>query len=133
MVISATDQPGTISQGPSGATITTAYTGRVVKVVAVLDSELKTISSLNTRATIFLGVASGLIALAGGIWITAGFTPTSSLPPAGVVLMNLGAPVLVVLGLVFVALTCLEFRSKASLLENIQREQLHLSATKPET
>ena len=123
MSAQAPDSPDIASQNPLGATITTAYTGRIVKVIALLNSELETISSLNTQATIYISVASSLIALAAGVWVTAGFTPISALPPAGILLMNIGAPVLVFLGIVFVALACLAFRSKRSLLSNLRMEQ----------
>jgi hypothetical protein len=101
------------SQEPHGATISSEYVGRKVRVYAVLDTELREVAFFNTLANIFLSVGSGLFSIAVGIWIGATFADRPT--PEGTVLAHFMAPVLCVLAVACggIALWALNARKSA--------------------
>jgi uncharacterized iron-regulated membrane protein len=103
-----------------GATVKTTYVEREVQALAVFDTEVETISSLNTQATVFFSVGTGLISLAGGIWTSAAFS--TQLTPAGQLAVTLAAPVLCLLSLVFFGLALVAWWKRKSALNTIRSQ-----------
>ena len=115
------DTPSVVSsEAPVGATITTAYAGRNVRVFAVLESELHTLTFFNLLSTVFFSIGASLASIAIGVWVSASFT--GKLTPEGAVLKAFGAPVLVVLAVVSFGIGIWAMHSKKSSLTTI-REQ----------
>lgn len=108
------------SDSPRGATVKTTYVEREVKVLAVFDTEVDAISSLNAQATVFFSVGAGLISLAGGIWTTAVFS--EKLTAAGQVATDVGAPVLGALSLIFFGLALWAWWKRRSALNTIKKQ-----------
>lgn len=111
-------EPIVTTQSLGGATLTTKYAGREVRVWAVLDTEVRELSSLNTTAAIYCSVASGLVSLALGIWISAMFS--SQLTAEGRVACIALAPVLVVLGVVASFLARNALKRRHGILKDIE-------------
>lgn len=92
--------PGTETGATTrGAIITTAYVERQVKAYAVLETEVSSLSTLNTLATTFFSVGTGLASVSAGIWITAAYT--ENLSATGEVLAKTVAPLVLVLSCIF--------------------------------
>ena len=89
------DYPNSSTGGvPSGATMQPLYMGRTVKTYPVSESEMQTISALNTQVTVRISVATLLFGLASSIWINAIFN--AAMTPAGTVATYYVAPILLV-------------------------------------
>jgi hypothetical protein len=71
---------------PQGATISTAYVGRQMRAFAIAEHEVRTISMMNTLATIFFSVGTTCLGFAIGIWTNAMFYET--LTPEGRILSH---------------------------------------------
>ncbi len=120
MAIETGNQPSATSEGPIGATITTAYVARSVRAFAVLESEVHTLSFFNTLAATLFSVASAFLSFAVGIWSNAAFTDKAT--PAGAILAKVGAPVLCVLAVVALCLALWALRARGSTLTTIRNE-----------
>lgn len=103
-----------------GATISTAYAEREVKVFGVLESEARMISMFNTLSTTFFAVSSGLTSVAIGIWVNASFVEKAT--PTGELLSRFAAPALCCLALIFAGLGIWARSSRGSTWDAIQRE-----------
>lgn len=108
------------SDSARGATVRTTYVEREMKAWAVFDTEVEALSSLNTQATVFFSVASGLLSFAVGIWISAVFT--EQLTPAGMLATSIAAPTLCVLALVFFGLAIGAWWKRRSTLAVIRQQ-----------
>ena len=107
-------QPQTTSSTPGGATITTAYVGREVKVFGVFETEIDTLSSLNAQSTLFYALSSALASFAVGIWTNAVFY--ERLTPAGQFATGVGAPILMLIGVVlFIVATNAWWKRKSTI------------------
>jgi hypothetical protein len=105
---------------PQGATINTTYVEREMKAFAVFEAEMQALASLNTQATIFFSVASGLLSFAVGIWTNAAFY--ERLSAAGLIATGYLAPLLLLLAAVFYALAIYASVKRTKTLRTI-REQ----------
>jgi hypothetical protein len=116
-------QPSTIlTQSPQGATISTAYVGRQMRAFAIAEHEVRTISMMNTLATIFFSIGTTCLGVAIGIWTNAMFY--EKLTPEGTILSHVAAPGLCVFWLIFVVLGFWALRSRSATWEAIRRESL---------
>ena len=93
---------------------------REVKVLAVLENEVHSISTFNTLTTAFVSGGTSLISIAVGIWANGAFS--EKLTPAGTVLSHFGAPLLCVLGLLMYFLAIWAYRARKSALDAIRSE-----------
>jgi hypothetical protein len=114
------ENPPVSAQIPRGAILTTAYAEREVKVLAVLENEVQTISTFNTLTTAFFSAGTSLISIAVGIWANGAFS--EKLTPEGTVLSHFGAPILCVLGLLMYYLASWAYRTRKSALDSIRAE-----------
>jgi hypothetical protein len=99
----------------SGATprLTTIPTEREVKVYAVLESDLKRISLLNTLTTAFASVGSFLLAVAISIVVSWG-TNMGELTERGRIFMQVVFPLCLGLAIAFYVVAGLAYRSRRS-------------------
>jgi hypothetical protein len=112
--------PAVSAKVPRGAILTTAYAEREVKVLAVLDNEVHSISTFNTLTTAFVSAGTSLISIAIGIWANGAFA--DKLTPEGTVLSHFGAPLLCALGLLMYYLASWAYRTRQSTLDAIKVE-----------
>jgi len=128
----ATDQkPETSVDVPRGAIITTAYAERKVRVLAVLESEVHSISAFNTLATTFFSIGSALISIAIGIWANGAFA--EKLTPEGIVLSKFVSPLLCFLAILMYAIAIWAVRSRRNKLDVIRTESKSTSGPSPLT
>jgi hypothetical protein len=113
-------EPATSTEIARGATLTTAYASREVKVLAVLDTEVQQISMFNTLATAFVSAGTASVSIAIGIWVNGAFA--ERLTPEGTVLSRFGAPALFIVGLFFYLLASWIYRTRKSTLDMIRTE-----------
>lgn len=106
-----------------GATITTVYTGRQVKVLVVLETEIDSFAMFNTVTTLLISFGFSLISLAVGIWATGAFS--KELTPAGNVLSHFVGPFLFFVGLLAFLVALWSHRKRKATLNAIR------SASKP--
>lgn len=104
------------------ASIETYGVRRRVKVIGVLESELDTLSALNAQAAVWLSVCTALASLAAGIWITAAFTDKPT--PEGNVLAKTGAPIVLLLSVVFGGMSALAWWKRRSTRNRTLSESL---------
>ena len=126
------DPPDVVSQptphiditpaGDSGAVVTAVYVKRKMLVYAVSEGDLETLAIMNTQATVFFSIFSALLALSAGIWTNAAFAAPDTMPAAGKILAWFGAPVIVVLALVFLGLGVWATVKKRSTWNRIKNE-----------
>jgi hypothetical protein len=105
---------------PRGAIVTPAYVEREVKAYAVFETEMHTLSFLNTLATTFFSIGSSLASIAIGIWANGKFT--EKLSPQADILANFAAPGLCVLAAIFVGLGIWAICRKQTVLDAIRSE-----------
>jgi hypothetical protein len=110
----------TSATSPQGPVLTTVYVGREVRVLAVLEPEVHSISMFNTLTTAFLSAGSSSVTMAIGIWVSGAFS--EKLTPTGEVLSHFGAPILCALGLLMYYLAHWAHRARASSLDSIRTE-----------
>ncbi len=91
-----------------------------MKAFAVFESEIEALASLNTQATIFFSVASGLLSFAVGIWTNATFY--EQLSAAGLIATKYLGPLLLLLSAVFYGLAIYASAKRRTTLRSI-REQ----------
>jgi O-antigen/teichoic acid export membrane protein len=91
-----------------------------MKVYAINENEVTTISSLNTQATIFFSLASFLASACIGIYTNAIFY--TELTAAGQVAKYFVVPILAVLTLTFVALGVMMMRQRQKLWREVKKE-----------
>lgn len=91
----AQDQ-ATATNTQRGATITNSYVERQAKAYAVFESEIETISLMNTLATTRFSFGAAFLSFAIGIWTNAAFV-TDKIPPEGAILAKVVAPIFCVL------------------------------------
>ncbi len=103
------DNPLISTDAPRGATVQSYYARRNMSFYPVAEHELESLSLMNTLNSALLTVSVGLITLAIGIWVSAAFS--DKLTPAGAVMQDFAAPILMVLGFV-VLYFCRWTRSK---------------------
>ena len=105
---------------PQGSTVQMFYVQRAMRVYALPESELKSVSLMNTLASVFFSVASGLFSLAVGIWINSLFQIEMS--SAGEILAKAFAPLALFLAMVSGALGIWALYTRGSTLKTIQDE-----------
>jgi hypothetical protein len=91
-----------------------------MRMYAINESEVTTISSYNAQATAYFSLASFLLSASVSIFTNGIFY--SNLTPAGQVAENYAAPILVVIAAFFAYLGVSAIRNRSSLWENIKRE-----------
>jgi hypothetical protein len=116
--------PGSVNQvfteGAKGAIVRTIYVEREVKCLAVFDTEVDTLSSLNTQATTFFSAAAAFFSYGVGIATSAAFTET--LTAEGLVLRNVGGPSVVVVALICLALGIFAWQKRRATLAAIRAQ-----------
>jgi membrane protein DedA with SNARE-associated domain len=117
---STNEQPEFVSRADKGATVETVYVKRQIVAYAVFETEVASISSLNAQTTVFFSIASALVSFAAGIWANALFS--EKLTAAGEVAAYIGAPLLVVIAVVFAGLGYHAFKTRKSQVEDIRRQ-----------
>lgn len=110
--------PQVAIESSRGATITTVYTGRQVKVLVVLETEIDSLAMFNTLTTLSISVGISLISLAVGIWATGGFS--KELTPEGYVLSHFVGPSLCALGVLVFLFAYLSHRKLKATLNAIR-------------
>lgn len=103
-----------------GATIRTVYGEREVRILAVLENEVSSLSTFNMLTTVFLSVGASLISLAVGIWTNAAFA--SQPTPEGTILSRFVGPLLCALSLVMFGLAHWAYKTRKSTLDTIRSE-----------
>jgi hypothetical protein len=84
------------------------------------ESEVRTISSFNTAATICFSLASVMVTLGISIYINAVFYTT--LTPEGQLAKQFVAPIIIGLGVVVFAMGCVAMVLRSGFWRNIKRE-----------
>jgi Na+/melibiose symporter-like transporter len=100
-----------------GAYLDTLHMGRKVKVYAVLESEYKQASQLNTLATVFSSIGSFFIATAVSIVISC--VTQQPITDANKIFMLIAAPVCFIIALGFYGGMVWAIRSRKSLWDDI--------------
>ncbi len=108
------------SDNPSGATIVTAYARRRVQAYPVFESEIRSISTLNTLSAVCFSVMSAFISFAVAIWVTALFVQKP--PPEGIILSEVAAPACCVVAVVAAGLGIWAIYSRSNAWKDIRRE-----------
>jgi hypothetical protein len=93
-----------------------------MKAFAIAEHEVRTISMMNTLATIFFSVGTTCLGFAIGIWTNAMFYET--LTPEGRILSHMAAPILCAFALIFAGLGIWSLRSRSATWDAIRRESL---------
>ena len=110
------------AQSPAAATVETYGVKRRVKIIGVLEPELEVLGMLNVQTTVWFAVAASLFSLAVGIWVTAAYTKEPT--PAGTVLTNSGAPLLLILAVIFAAMAGYALRKRHTTISRVFKESL---------
>jgi hypothetical protein len=105
---------------PQGATISTSYVGRQMRAFAIVANEVRTISMMNTLATIFFSVGTTCVGFAVGIWTNAMFYET--LTPEGRILSHVIGPALCALAFILGCLGIWALRSRSTTWDAIRKE-----------
>ncbi len=105
-----------------GATILTAYAERQVKAYPIFETELDSISFLNTQVLVYFSVGSALLSFAVGIWTNAAFA--ENLTPAGTLLARVAGPLLCVASAAAYLLGLNARRSRVSQWMKIKQESV---------
>ncbi len=108
------------NEAETGALVRTVYATRTMKVYAIPENELRSLSLLNTLSMAFFSASSGFLSFAIGLWVHAAFQ--SMLTPAGEILSNVGAPIAVVLSLFFGVLSIWAWVTRRSGLKTVEKE-----------
>ena len=111
--------PSPVSGG-GGSTITPVYTDRKLEVVSISKTEMDTVSSHSTQATVFFSIGSFLASSAVSIYTNSIFY--QNLTPSGAVAKAIAAPVLVALAIGCVALGWMHIRSRRKVWDRITTE-----------
>lgn len=104
------------------ATVETYGVRRRVRMVAILENELDTLTALTIQTSTWLAVALALASLAAGIWVSACFT--DRLTAEGRILVYFAAPLMVVLALVCGGLSLVSWWKRRNALKRIFDESL---------
>ncbi len=114
------DSPLSITPNSGGAAVDVVYVRRSVRHVAVSDSELHSISTMNTLTALFISASSSLLFFTLGIlqvaWMEGG------LSAQGTATAKLLVPLLIALSIIFAIAAGLTWRSRRSHLQTIQDE-----------
>lgn len=111
---------GISTEAETGALVRTVYATRTMKVYAIPENELRSLSLLNTLSMAFFSASSGFLSFAIGLWINAAFQ--STLTPAGKILSIVGAPIAVILSIIFGGLGIWAWKTRKSGLETVEKE-----------
>jgi hypothetical protein len=103
-----------------GASVQPQYAKRIMKVYAINENEVTTISSLNSQATLFFSLASFIASAAISIYTNAIFY--TELTAAGQVAKYFVVPILCVLTVAFVGLGVMMLFQRRRLWKEIRRE-----------
>lgn len=115
--LTATDESGRAD----GQFVRTLYVRRTVKAYGLHESELNHLGFVTWLATTFFSLGGSFISLAAGIWLAAGLEP-DPLSAEGLVAVKIGAPVAIVLGLIFLGLGGWAAWSRKSDIDRIKDE-----------
>ena len=106
------------------------YTERQVKAYPIFESELESLSFLNTMTLVFFSVGSATISFAVGIWTNATFA--EKMTPEGVVASIYGAPVLLVAAAICYGLGGLALYSRRQQWSKIKTESVARTEPSPD-
>lgn len=119
--------PSVPSQTAGGATVQSEYMGRTMKCYPVHETEMESLSTMNTEATVFFSSMSACIALAAGIVTNAIFAERSTEMSKFATLI--GAPFLGGLAILFGCLGVYTAYRRSALWGRIKQEAVTLKAT----
>lgn len=91
------ESPIISTENGKGATVRTVYAERTMRVLAVFETEVDALSSLNTQSTVFSSFGSAALSFAIGIWTNAGFS--EKLTPIGSAASMYVAPLFLAIGI----------------------------------
>jgi hypothetical protein len=111
---------GQTAPAVAGASVQPQYAKRVMKVYAINENEVTTITSLNTQATFFFSLASFLTSAAISIFTNAVFY--TELTPAGVLAKEYVAPMLCVVSVALIIIGVTNLWRRRKLWNEIRRE-----------
>jgi hypothetical protein len=103
-----------------GSSLVPLYVERQMKVYAVTEGEVESLSTLNAQTTIFYSVGSFLASAAISIWVNAVFY--TEIPPAALVAKYIVAPLVLLVSSAFFFLGWHATRSRRSTWEVLKRE-----------
>ena len=106
--------------GVSGAMVENLYVKRTVRVLAVHQHEVHSISFMNTLATVAFSVASAFIGFGAGILTNAAFADTMT--PLATAAMELGAPLCFASAIIAIVLGCIALAKRKSTLTQIEEQ-----------
>jgi hypothetical protein len=115
-------QSGFSASTSVGATISNAYVGRQVKVYAVFETEVETLTSLNAQATVYFSVGSALLSFGVGIWTAALFTEKLSAEAA--VATKVGVPILGLLAIASFGLAVSAWYKRKKTIDSIKQQSV---------
>lgn len=116
----AGQQQAFITETKRGALLHTMHVERTVKIYPVVESELKTLSILNSLALVFSSVGTGLLTFAVGVVTDAAVQ--GQLTDYGRALVCVVAPVFGTLALISYGIAVAAWRSRGSELSRIREE-----------
>lgn len=104
----------------AGASVQPFYVQRTMKVYAINEHEVQTLSSLNAQATVFFSLGSFFLSAALGIWTNAAFaTEPSAMSQVANMFI---APGCLVVAVAFMILGWVAMRSRNSTWQTIKNE-----------
>ena len=103
-----------------GSSLVPLYVERKMKVYAVTESEVDSLSTRNAQATAFYSAGAFFLSASLSVWVNAVFY--TDIPPAASVAKIYGAPLVLILAIVLFALGLHAAKSRKSTWEAIKRE-----------
>lgn len=104
----------------AGSSVTPVYTRRNMTMYALTESEVSTISSVNTQVSVDFALSSFLFSAALGVYTNSIFY--NELNPAGSLAKYYAAPITVALGLVFLVRGVAGVRRRSKLWSGLKAE-----------
>lgn len=109
-----------------GSRIESGHTVRKMREFVIFEQELDQIGLLNTLSSATFSAASGLFLFVIGLIANAVIQGWSSLPVDAIVLLKLGVPAGVILGLILAVVGYILWRRKGSILATIKEQAVDI-------
>jgi hypothetical protein len=105
-----------------GSSLVPLYVERKMKVYAITESEVESLSTRNAQATAFYSAGAFFLSAALSVWVNAVFY--TDLPPTAVVAKYFGAPLILLIALILFGLGFHATKSRKSTWEAIKLESV---------